>query len=81
MSPALIRNPCSSSVASTKSSPSPIGEGARTHNVIAFTDRGVSIESHVSNPEELDELVEFVENHCLAFAHKKKYKISIKVVD
>ena len=81
MSPALIRKSLFVIRGVNEVIAHPLAEGANTHNVIAFTDRGVSIESHVSNPEELDELVEFVENHCLAFAHKKKYKISIKVVD
>ena len=59
----------------------PVADDSQVHSVIAFTDRGISIEAHISKQEDLSELVEFVENHCLGFAHNKKYEISIKVVD
>ena len=51
------------------------------YSVIVFTDKGLSIETHLSNASQLDELVEFTENLCLDIAHKRKYKIKIKVVD
>jgi len=59
----------------------PVTDDSQVHSVITFTDRGVSIEAHIHNQDDLSELVEFVENHCLGFAHNKKYGISIKVVD
>lgn len=59
----------------------PVSDGSQVHSVITFTDRGVSIEAHISKQEQLDDLVEFVENYCLGIAHTRKYSISIKVVD
>ena len=59
----------------------PGGVKVEHFSVIVFTDRGLSIESHITTSSQLDELVEFTENLCLDIAHKRKYKIKIKVVD